>query len=259
MSNVLQIHKPIRAVSVEYKVPFPLIDHIIVEEERGCEIQQEHEDIPAPETIVENIQTESVLPEEPVQQPMEDTFKIARLLEEARAEGYNDGYNQAKKELESVFQKKLDEIVAQQVQPAIQNLMLVTGAVQKEWKKIGQRIEESVLSLAMSIAQQIVKTELTSNSMIVVQQTREALQKLAGVEKLKIRIHPEDEKIIKQYRPDLLASTDSVREIVFETDEHITRGGCIIESDSGNIDATIETQFDRIKNVLFADHEVLTP
>jgi flagellar assembly protein FliH len=48
----------------------------------------------------------------------------------------------------------------------------------------------------------------------------------------------------------LSAYADSVKEIVIEADGKVERGGCIIESELGNIDARISTQFALIEEAL---------
>jgi flagellar biosynthesis/type III secretory pathway protein FliH len=56
---------------------------------------------------------------------------------------------------------------------------------------------------------------------------------------------------LRDRRNDLLASGEGVREIMIETDDTVERGGCIIESASGNIDARIATQLAQIETALF--------
>jgi Flagellar biosynthesis/type III secretory pathway protein len=49
-----------------------------------------------------------------------------------------------------------------------------------------------------------------------------------------------------------MSHADSVREIVIESDNKVERGGCIIESDLGNIDARLSTQFELIEEALLS-------
>jgi flagellar assembly protein FliH len=80
---------------------------------------------------------------------------------------------------------------------------------------------------------------------------REAIRRIVGVEIITVRVHPEDEALVRSHRSALLSSSDSVREIVIEGDESIERGGCILESATGNVDARIGSQLRQIETALF--------
>jgi flagellar assembly protein FliH len=96
------------------------------------------------------------------------------------------------------------------------------------------------------------KREISLDGEAVVRQVREALRRIVGVETIKLRIHPDDEVLIRSHRTTLMASSDALREVVIEPDTAIERGGCIIESTSGNVDARIATQLRQIENALYA-------
>jgi flagellar assembly protein FliH len=68
---------------------------------------------------------------------------------------------------------------------------------------------------------------------------------------VKLRVHPDDESTLRQRRVEVSSAIDSLREVVIEADDKIERGGCIVESDSGNVDARLSTQLRSIELVLF--------
>jgi len=79
---------------------------------------------------------------------------------------------------------------------------------------------------------------------------KEAVKRVVGVEKIKLRVNPEDEKLIKELKPELLQMLDSTSEVIVEADPAIERGGCVVESELGNVDSRISTQFSLIENLL---------
>ena len=84
----------------------------------------------------------------------------------------------------------------------------------------------------------------------VLARSREAIRKIIGVDKIKIHVSPSDEEYIREHRNELSSYADSVKEIVIEADSKVERGGCVIESELGNIDARVSTQFELIEEAL---------
>jgi flagellar assembly protein FliH len=55
---------------------------------------------------------------------------------------------------------------------------------------------------------------------------------------------------VREHRAAIASGSDSIRDMVIEADEKVERGGCILESDSGNVDARISTQLKKIEETL---------
>jgi flagellar assembly protein FliH len=57
--------------------------------------------------------------------------------------------------------------------------------------------------------------------------------------------------VVTENKPLFLSSISGLQSIVVESDEDISRGGCVVESDQGKVDATIETKLEKIQDQLF--------
>lgn len=241
---------------VEHAVVFPDIQEIHLDDEKWEVNTPATHETEEQATVVETMDEAPISAESSAEQVYQ--LNIEELLENARHEGYEQGYNDARKDLEHEIERRIEAVKKNELDPLLNQLAVLFNALQHQWKQVGKKIEDAVLTLALNVAQQVIKTELSSNGMIILNQAREAIQHLAGVERLRIRVHPEDEKILKQYRSELIAASDAVKELIIEPDEHLSRGGCILESESGNVDATIETQVRKISDLLLSDHELTT-
>ncbi len=185
-----------------------------------------------------------------VEQVEDDKFDFETLINQIRneyelkiSEAYQRGFNDAEKILREKINVELNE-----------HILLLDQLIKNfysEIESLGRKIESLVLSLAVEIAKKIVKREIDKNDDFVVNQVKEAIKRVVGIEKIKLRVNPEDEKLIRELKPELLQIADSTREIVVEPDPSIERGGCIIESELGNVDARISTQFSQIENEMF--------
>ena len=69
-----------------------------------------------------------------------------------------------------------------------------------------------------------------------------------------MRVNPKDAAILREHRKRLMELIGRVKEIAIKEDPEIARGGgCIVETDSGTIDAQLVTQLEMLRNVLVTD------
>jgi flagellar assembly protein FliH len=115
-------------------------------------------------------------------------------------------------------------------------------------KQVYQTAERETVELALAIARKIVLYEVSVQKELILRVVKEAIQKVADHDKIKIRINPSDSPIIKNADPQFL-NCDAIENITFVDDETISPGGCIIETNCGNIDARIEKQLQAIEEV----------
>jgi flagellar assembly protein FliH len=113
------------------------------------------------------------------------------------------------------------------------------------------RVEREAFRFALAVAGRIVKREVTLDDEVALRQIHEALRRVAGVENVRLRVNPRDEALVRRERQSLVASSESVRELVIEPDEKVDPGGCILETSSGTVDARLFTQLEQIEAALF--------
>lgn len=120
-----------------------------------------------------------------------------------------------------------------------------------ELRKIRQDIyletEQEIVKLAMEIARKIVCNEIRVNKNAVVNVVKEAVKKVDGSERVKVKLSIKDFQFIKNEKPAIIDKITNIENVGFEMDESISDGGCIIETESGDIDARIEKQFQAVE------------
>lgn len=106
-----------------------------------------------------------------------------------------------------------------------------------------QNVGQSLISLAVRIAEQVLRTSLDTHPQHLLDLVSEIIN-LSPVEdtSLRLRLHPDDLSLVQQF---LKLDPDTPRYRLL-SDERITRGGCIAETALGSIDATIETRWKRV-------------
>jgi flagellar assembly protein FliH len=114
-------------------------------------------------------------------------------------------------------------------------------------QEIFQEIEKEVAQLALSIARKIVCHEVKTTQETVTCVARKALSQVDNPGKIKIKLNPGDLQFIQDTQDQLSHFLDNVDKIRFEAEESILSGGCLIETDRGDIDARIDKQFQAIE------------
>jgi len=176
--------------------------------------------------------TAEPLPEKPQQE-----------LEEARTAGYQAGWEAAiRSEVEPQRARIQEEQAA---------LLALTGSIQERLQRLSTELERDAFRFALAVAGRIVRAAVEEDREIVIREIREGVRRVVGVDSIILRINPADEPYVREHRETILTSADSVRQLVIEPDQAIERGGCIIETASGTIDARIATQLKQIEAALF--------
>ncbi len=114
-----------------------------------------------------------------------------------------------------------------------------------------ERIERDAFRFALAVAGKIIKREVRVDDGTAVRQIQDALRRVMGVDAIKLRVNPADEQVIREHRPAILATAESVKEFIVEPDESIEAGSCIVECASGNVDARWATQLRQVEAALF--------
>lgn len=111
---------------------------------------------------------------------------------------------------------------------------------------------EDMVRLVMAIAEQVIGGEIATRPEFILETLREALHHAIQADEYQVRVNPEDLAVVMENRPLFLAAVSGLKNIVFESDPAVGRGGCLVESRLGQVDATMETRLDDIRNRLHA-------
>ncbi len=185
---------------------------------------------------------------------------LAGAAEEGRAMGLREGHEQG-----------LQQGTASGREAALQESKKRISELEAGWVAALARFEndrvqllldanQSVIALATQAAQMIVKRVITLDQSIVRGQLEAVLATLAKPTKLRVRLCAADEPIIRAAMPSLMQRYTAAEHVEIVIDSTISRGGCIaVSASGGEIDASIETQLQRIVSSLLPDHPAIMP
>ncbi len=155
-------------------------------------------------------------------------------LEDAYARGRQEAFDQAAKDLES----------------AAQALATAAEEINRLRDSLAKNSSQDMLRLVMTVAEQIIRREVSADPQVVLNIIETALQSSVRSDQYRIRVSPEDLEQVTKQKPLFLASVSGLKNVSIEADPAISRGGCRVDSDLGEVDATIETQLESIQQAL---------
>jgi flagellar assembly protein FliH len=172
--------------------------------------------------------------------------KAADLEAEAYQSGFRQGVEAARQEIHqqftsvlASFQRGIEEITS--LRPEVLRLA-----------------EEDILTLACQLAKKILHHEVLSNRKVLMATLQHALAYLVDREHVVVYVNPADLEQAQALHTDLPQTLGTIRHMTIEADATIGRGGCVVESAFGEIDARLEAQFEELEHRLYEQHSLVS-
>jgi flagellar assembly protein FliH len=164
--------------------------------------------------------------------PAEDAeTELAGLREAARAEGYAEGVAAGRVEGEQ----------------ACGRMKQMVESFSTTLDNLDFRLADMVLELALDVARQVVAGELAARPERILDVVNLALKEMAETSReARLLLNPDDAALV---RPHLDQVLDKNRLRIVE-DVRIARGGCLIETAQGDLDATLPARWRQVVQVL---------
>lgn len=159
---------------------------------------------------------------------------VAAQLQAARQGGYQDGYRDGLVALEGFKQSYAQQVTAQ--------VAAIATAYRAQVDQLEQGLAAQVAEIAIALARQVVRSELSARPELVAAVAQEALAAtLVSAQQIAVHLHPDDQSLVAQHAGEALAS----RGARLVADATIARGGCVVETEVGVIDAGIDARWRR--------------
>lgn len=156
-------------------------------------------------------------------------LRAAQAYEEEKARGLEDGLKQGKMEH---AEKMIDTV--------LKALDYISG------------LESGMVALVGDALRKILG-EIPPDELIV-KVVRQALAMVQNRQRVTLRLSPEDEALVSAGLEEILRPYPGIKAIDVLADGRLSRGDCLLESEMGVIDASVETQLKAIANA-FEKHQ----
>ncbi len=152
---------------------------------------------------------------------------------------YIQGFKKGEKEGIESGKKKME--------PVLNNFRQVLSELDRIKKESCLMAEKEAVDLSMAIARKIVCHEIATNKETVLSVVKEALKKVVDHDKILIKINSADIQYVKNHEIRFADLFENIENIEFEPDDTVPSGGCVIKTNSGDIDARLEKQLQAIE------------
>lgn len=163
----------------------------------------------------------------------------AELLRSRYEEGVRDG------------EKKLREQLLRQRSELLSLQQGVLHSLEQTLPRTRADCETALVELALEVARRIiVASPVTADA--VAGAIREALDQLQEAQDILVLLHPEDLELLGSVNAPVLLASVGGEKVRFSVSPEVTRGGCVVQTRFGSVDARREAKFELIKKELQA-------
>lgn len=183
----------------------------------------------------------------------ETPLRDVRLLAGSPTQDWNEFLREREQEaFENGRRAGETALSAQLLQQRNETIELQRGiltSLQNALPKVAHEAESAVIDLALEAAKKIV-AGMPIDVAMVENTVREALRQAEDTAEIIIQLHPDDLALLRQHDAKILHGLPESGPLRFTHSSEIGRGGCIIQTRFGLIDARRETKIEQLRQSL---------
>jgi flagellar assembly protein FliH len=180
-----------------------------------------------------------------------------KLIEGAESQGFEQG--QAAGFEQGLVEGRAQghsEAIAQTTEQLAQ-LQTAWSDVAGQWDSHRQEMEiearQAVLDFSLKMSERLLHRVIEVDPTVIVDQLANALSFVLRPLDVVVHIHPADKPILEEAMGQLMAEFSHLQHVHLEADEQVGRGGCVVSYGQGEIDATIDTQLQRVIEMILPE------
>lgn len=165
-------------------------------------------------------------------------MEAERMFQEARELGLREGYEAG---LASA---------AQELRPAAEALHQASDEVRASAIGRAEALEHEAVAFGLQVADKVLAGALRAQPERVVDVVRGGLRCLVERERVLVRVNPADMGMVRSAVDELRATLGGIEHLEVQEERRVHRGGAIVRSASGEVDARLETKLQRVSEVI---------
>ena len=156
---------------------------------------------------------------------------VGTAYKEGFDKGSEDGYKEGQMEVNRL----------------IDRLHVILEKTLDKRQEILDETEQQIVELVLLIARKVVKVISETQRNVVMQNILQSLRRVKGRGDVTIRVNLADVQLTSEHTKDFMEAVESIKNITVAEDSSVEKGGCIIETDFGAIDARISSQLNELE------------
>lgn len=160
------------------------------------------------------------------------------LVEEAKKEGFQAGYQEGEKAGYEQYVEKIKEANH------------LVDLVKIDYQKTLEKTEDVIINMAIHTAEKILAQKLMDKPTDFLHIVRAALKEIKDQSVVSIYLHPKDYENVLAQKSELKRIVGNDTKLSLYMNDELKESSCIIEHPFGQIDASVDTQLEAIRNAL---------
>jgi flagellar biosynthesis/type III secretory pathway protein FliH len=190
---------------------------------------------------------ETLEPLAPPPAPVSEAEAVMDVLAEARAEAEQI---RAAALAEGYATGRAEAIAA--LEPALTALTVAASEVRAQQEAAARELERRAGELGLALAQQGLAGALSVEPERVLDSVTGALRGIVERERITIMVNPDDLEIVREAIDELRDSLGGIEYCEVQAERRVGRGGAVVRTPEGDVDARVETKLERAGEVVAA-------
>ena len=161
------------------------------------------------------------------------------IRDKARKEGFDEGKIEALKSMEEENKKNTD------------GLLEYKNDVIMKYNSYFESREEVIIKLVVDSVEEILNKNIEEDKNLIKNLVRKGIENSTFAGSIVIRVCIDDYENALANKSKILIFSKNINSIKFVTDYALIKGECIIESEVGNVDVGVSTQFEKLKELYY--------
>jgi len=149
-------------------------------------------------------------------------------FEKGREEGFESGKNECERLVERIHK--------------------IIESVQNKRQEILDNTEQQIVDLVILMTRKVVKIMSDNQKSVIMSNVVQALKKVKGRGDVTLRVNLADVKLTTEHIQDFIREVENIKNIAVVEDSSVEKGGCIVETDFGAVDARIASQLSELES-----------
>jgi len=167
--------------------------------------------------------------------------QAAQLREQARAEGYAEGVAEGRKE-------GIEEVGA-----AAAALGEACESLNDAWGELEESLERDALEFAFALAEKILAGALEARPELVQASVQGAIRGLGERRRITVLVNPADLELVEAAVGEEQRRLIGAERLELQGEERVARGGAVVRTEEGEVDAGIQVQLERAREVVASE------
>jgi len=143
----------------------------------------------------------------------------------------------------------LNQVLLEQRRELVEALQNTLVSLRRVMPQVVEDSRQQLIALALEVAHKLT-AGIPVSAEVVEAAVRDALAHVGQTTECTVYLHPEDLKLLRQLEAPTLPIDGANDGVKFESSGEVTRGGCLVKTKFGVVDARRETKLEQLQKTL---------